>query len=78
MHHRDFPACFCPLYAHHQSGMHLQEYASKLKVVKIEHDKNPALIERYKVRWASWGWHWLLGMGLAARYWDRKEERRQA
>ncbi len=26
-----------------------KEYASQLKVVKIEHDKNPKLIERFKV-----------------------------
>jgi hypothetical protein len=27
----------------------VQEYAGKLKVVKVEHDKNPKLIEKYKV-----------------------------
>jgi hypothetical protein len=27
----------------------LQEYGSHLKVVKVEHDSNPKLIEKYKV-----------------------------
>jgi hypothetical protein len=26
----------------------VQEYAGKMKVVKVEHDKNPKLIEKYK------------------------------
>lgn len=52
------PCCMCAprcaaqhcANALHTSPNAVQEYAGSLKVVKVEHDANPKLIEEFKVR----------------------------